>query len=255
MLETTLLAILQGIAEFLPISSSGHLVIAQELLGVNAPGMRLDIMLHVGTLLSICVFYWTVLWRIFRTFDVKYMVNVIVSAVPAVIVYFLFRHQLEAAFEDPRMVGCALLVTGVILLITRFLPQGMQKLTLGKALLMGLAQACALVPGISRSGSTLVAARCAEVESAASAEFSFLMSAPLIAGAALMEIVKAVFSTEPAAAGEISWIMSVYGALVAAAVGYFALKFLLKSLKSKWFWLFGPYCLLAGAVVLVVNVI
>ena len=112
---------------------------------------------------------------------------------------------------------------------------------------MGIAQAIAILPGVSRSGMTLAAARASKVEPEKAAEFSFLMSVPPIAGAALLEIVDALKAAEPVVA-EVSWGLTIYGAALAAVVGYFALALLLRSLRSDKFWLFGPYCVVAGVV-------
>lgn len=253
MTDVVILSVLQGIAEFLPISSSGHLVLGKALLGMEEQGMRLDIFLHVGTLVAIGVFYWRVIWRIFSKFEWTYMLKVIVSAVPAGLVGVLFKDDLEAAFASPKMVGGALMFTGLVLTATRFLPKGDKGVSFGGALVMGIAQAVAILPGVSRSGMTLAAARGAKVEAEKSAEFSFLMSAPPIAGAALLEVLKSLKAAEGASATpDVSWGLCVFGSALAALVGYWALKFLLKSLKSQWFWLFGPYCLVAGVVTLLV---
>lgn len=255
MIEIIALGVLQGVAEFLPISSSGHLVLAQNLMGVNAPGMRLDIFLHVGTLVSICVFYWRVIWRIVSRVEWDYALKVIVSAVPAVVVGLGCKEFLDEAFESSLMVGCALIFTGCVLIVSRFMRRGQGEVTYWKALIMGIFQAIAITPGVSRSGMTLVAAHGAGVEAERSAEFSFLMSAPLIAGAAAMEVLKSLKAAGEAAATapETSWGLCLLGAAVAGIVGYWALKFLLRSLKSQWFWLFGPYCLVAGAVALLLS--
>ena len=254
MFEVTLLSVLQGIAEFLPVSSSGHLVLGKALLGLDEMGMRLDIFLHVGTLAAIFVFYWQVIWRILSKLEWSYMLKVVVSAVPAGLVGVLFKDDLEAAFASPKMVGGALIFTGLVLTLTKFLPKGDREVSFGRALVMGIAQAVAILPGVSRSGMTLAAARGVKVDAEKSAEFSFLMSAPPIAGAALLEVLKSLKAAEGAAsAQEVSWGLCVFGALLAAAVGYWALKFLLKSLKSQWFWLFGPYCVLTGVVTLCVS--
>lgn len=249
MLEVTILSVLQGIAEFLPISSSGHLVLGKNLLGLGDTGLRLDIFLHVGTLAAIFAFYFSVIRRIIVNLEWSYAFKVIVSAVPAGIVGVLFKDQLEAAFASPRMVGAALMFTGVVLTATKFLPRGEKRVGFLEAVLMGLAQAVAILPGVSRSGMTLAAARLSKVGAEKAAEFSFLMSAPPIAGAALLDLLKFLKAEEGVAAGvaEVPWGLTLYGAAVAGIVGYFALKFLLASLKSDRFWLFGPYCLLAGA--------
>lgn len=249
MIEVTLLSILQGIAEFLPISSSGHLVLGKSLLGMKEMGMRIDIFLHVGTLLSIFAFYWKIIYRIVKNLEWDYLVKVIVSAIPAGAVGVLFKDQLETAFAEPKMVGGALIFTGIVLTATRFLRKGEKGVSFGRAILMGLAQAVAILPGVSRSGMTLAAARASGVEAEKSAEFSFLMSAPPIAGAALLQILKA--GDAVAETAEVSWGLTIYGCLLAAVVGYLSLKLLLKSLKGRWFWLFGPYCAVVGLLTLI----
>ena len=250
MIEVTLLSILQGIAEFLPISSSGHLVLGKSLLGMNEMGMRIDIFLHVGTLLAIFAFYFAIIRRIIVNLEWSYVLKVVVSAVPAGIIGVLFKDQLEEAFASTKMVGGALVFTGVILTATRFIPKGDKDVSFGRAILMGLAQAVAILPGVSRSGMTLAAARASKVEAEKSAEFSFLMSAPPIAGAAFLEFMKSLKASDAAMTAEVPWGLTIYGCFLAAVVGYFSLKLLLKSLKGRWFWLFGPYCILAGALAL-----
>ena len=248
MLEVTILAVLQGIAEFLPISSSGHLVIGQHLLGLGGAGMRLDVFLHVGTLISIAVFYFARLAAIVGSKDWGYCAKILLSALPAAAVYFFFGDFVESMFSNVTVVGALLIFTGAVLLTTRFMPKGTKDVGFLRALIMGLGQALALLPGVSRSGMTLASARAAGVDGEKSAEFSFLMSAPLIAGAALLEVLKSFGGAECAA--DVAWGLAVYGCLVASAVGYFSLKLLVMTLKGKWFWLFGPYCIIAGLVTL-----
>ena len=249
MIEVTILSILQGIAEFLPISSSGHLVLGKQLLGLQDVGLRLDVFLHVGTLLAIFAFYFSIIRRIVANLEWSYLLKVVVSAVPVGVVGVLFHSRLEEIFSSPRMVGVALIFTGFILTATRFLPKGGLDVSYGRAFWMGLAQAIAILPGVSRSGMTIAAARIARVDAEKSAEFSFLMSAPPIAGAALLELVKCAGAAAESAA-EVSWPLTIYGCILAAVVGYFSLMLLLRSLKSRWFWLFGPYCLCAGLIAL-----
>ena len=230
-LDVTALAVLQGVAEFLPISSSGHLVIGQHLLGMNEPGMRLEIFLHVGTLASIFAFYRRPIAEIIagllsheserRLAAWGYAAKIIVSALPAVAVYFTFKKTVDDMFENVRMVGA----------------------------LMGCGQAIAILPGVSRSGMTLAAARAGRVSPEAAAEFSFLMSAPLIAGDALLHIKEAFASTSAEIASGPSWGAIAWGAAVSAVVGYFSLAILLRALRGKWFWLFGPYCFTVGLLV------
>lgn len=265
MSEVIILSVLQGIAEFLPVSSSGHLVLGRTLLGLGDVGIRLDVFLHVGTLVSVFAFYWATVRRLASgLFDAtspanraaawSYALKIVLSAVPAGVVGLFFMDSVEAAFASPKAVGGALLFTGLVLTATRFLPTGEKGVSTVRALLLGLAQAVAILPGVSRSGMTLAAARAAKVDAEKAAEFSFLMSAPPIAGAALLEVLKAVRASgaaeSAAAVPEIGWGLCAVGAVLAAVVGYAALALLVKSLKGRWFWLFGPYCLLAGAVTL-----
>lgn len=249
MLKVAILSVLQGVAEFLPISSSGHLVIGKSLLGLGDVGIRLDVFLHVGTLLSIFVFYFAVIRRIVMRREWVYVAKILLSAIPVGVVGLLFKDRLEEAFSSPSFVGGALIATGVVLTVTRFLPKGDRDVSFVRALLMGLVQAVAILPGVSRSGTTLAAARVAKVGGEKAAEFSFLMSAPPIAGAAAMELVRSMRHGDGAAA-ETSWGLCIFGAMVAAVVGWFALKLLVASLKGRWFWLFGPYCMAAGLAVL-----
>ncbi len=250
MWDVTLLSVLQGVAEFLPISSSGHLVLGKSLLGMGDVGMRLDIFLHVGTLVAVAAFYWAIIWRVVRNLEWAYMGKIILSAVPAGIVGVLFKDELEAAFASSRMVGAALIFTGLVLTATRFMKVGAKDVSWWRAMWMGLAQAVAILPGVSRSGMTLAAARASGVDAEKSAEFSFLMSAPPIAGAALLQILDAMKEVD-ANAAEVSWGLTIYGGIVAAVVGYFSLKLLVASLKGRWFWLFGPYCFVVGVATLI----
>lgn len=256
-INITLLAVLQGVAEFLPISSSGHLVVGQHLLGMQTGGLRVNVVLHFGTLLAVAVYYRARLARmaagVFGIGNAReercYVLKLIVGALPAVPVYFLFKGHLDAMTDNTRMVGAFLMFTGAVLLGTRYLPRGTQKLTFGRALLMGVAQAIALLPGVSRSGTTLASARAGRVETGEAAAFSFLMSAPLIAGGAMLETVEIFTETAPQAGENVSpWLLA-WGAALAAAVGYASLAWLVKLLSGKNFWMFGVYCMLAGLAV------
>jgi undecaprenyl-diphosphatase len=247
--NVTLLAILQGVAEFLPISSSGHLVIGQQVLGMHEEGMKLEVFLHVGTLLSVFVFYWRTIWRILAERDWRYVLKIVVSALPAILVYFVFKHKIEALFENAKMVGALLMFTGAVLAGTRLMPPGNGEVSFLRALWMGAMQAVALLPGVSRSGMTLAAARSGGVDSERAAEFSFLMSAPLIMGGMMLQVLKLVKGAGEAAGGTSTGLL-VWGLALAAVVGYFSLVLLVKALKGRWFWLFGPYCFVAGILTL-----
>lgn len=251
--DVTVLAVLQGVAEFLPISSSGHLVVLQHLLEVPEPlRMRLEVFLHAGTLVSIFVFYAARLRALCVGLVRReraawgYAGMLLVSALPAVAVYFLFREAIGALMGNVRMVGALLMFTGAVLVGTRYLPRGTREVCVLRALFMGLGQAIALLPGVSRSGMTLAAARGGRVDPERAAEFSFLMSAPLIVGGALLELAKLL---KGGAAADLHWGVMVWGMCLAAAVGYVSLALLVRALKGRWFWLFGPYCIAVGLAV------
>lgn len=255
MLDVTILAVLQGVAEFLPISSSGHLVLGKSLLGIEESGMRLDVFLHAGTLLAVMAFYFRVVFfcasGLFssspdeRDRSRAYVLKIILSAIPVGVAGFVLAAFIEDVFSKPVFVASALAFTGVVLVATRFMPQGRGDVSFFSALVMGLAQALAVFPGVSRSGMTLAAARAAGVDAEKAAEFSFMMSLPPIAGAVLFEVIGTGASA--ARAAEFSWPLVFYGAAVSAVVGWFALALLLKTLRGRCFWLFGLYCLAASA--------
>ena len=249
-LNVTLLALLQGVAEFLPISSSGHLVIGQHLLGMKDAGLQLDVFLHGGTLLSVFVFYRKTILRILVERDWEFLAKLLLSALPAVLVYFVFRKKIDALFENAKMVGALLMFTGAVLFGTRLLPTGDKVVSFGRALWMGAMQAVALLPGVSRSGMTLAAARTGRVDAEKAAEFSFLMSAPLILGGVLLEILKICRGVEAVEAESTGWGLLIWGAVFAAVTGYLSLMLLIKVLKGSKFWLFGPYCFIAGLLTL-----
>jgi undecaprenyl-diphosphatase len=250
-LDVMLLATLQGIAEFLPISSSGHLVLAQSLLKINMPGMRLEVVLHLGTLLSIVAYYRKPLLALvsgaLRGDRASWttVAHIAVSAVPAVFFYILCRDKVDAFYEDPRAVGGFLVFTGVVLCSLRWMRCGDGPVTGARALLVGIAQALAVLPGISRSGMTIAAARMAGIAPDTSAEFSFLMCLPLLAGAALLDLFG--LTAQPGAHALPAWLL-LAGAAVSAAVGYAALTLLMRALRGGRFWLFGVYCLAAGLI-------
>ncbi len=254
-LDVLLLAVLQGIAEFLPISSSGHLVLAQNLLNINLPGVRLEIVLHLGTMASIMAYYRKPLWDVVcgvlrgRRTSWTTVGHIVLSAIPAAFFYFLCHDKVDAFYEDPRAVGGFLIFTGLVLLALRWMRCGDGPVTGARALLTGIAQALAVLPGISRSGMTIAAARMTGIAPAQAAEFSFLMCLPLLAGAALLDVLG--FTTQQSGADTLPVWLLITGAAVSATVGYAALALLVRTLRGGRFWLFGLYCIAAGIITLI----
>lgn len=246
--EVVILGIVQGIAEFLPISSSGHLVVADELLGSNtndsSQKLALNIALHLGTLFSIVVIFWKDLIAVLKS--PKMIVAVILATIPAVIIGFTLKDQIEGLFETPLLVGCCWICTaGLLLVTTRFRskedpPDSIPSWKI--ALLIGCFQAVAILPGISRSGSTIVAGLILGLSREVSARFSFFMAIPVIGGASLL-LFKDLLE-EGADRSEIP--LLVIGGIVSFVVGIFALKWLLNWLKKGRLHWFAYYCALVG---------
>ena len=255
MLQVLLLATVQGLTEFLPVSSSGHLVLLQQYFGGHEGDLFLDVILHVGTLGSVLIVYRRELLRLLCLDGPArgYVLALAVGTLPAVIVGLLLKDIVEAAFHSSATAGVGLLVTGCLLLSTRLArpqeqppaPWRPRRVPLGKALLIGLAQAVAICPGISRSGSTIAASLWLKLPRAEAARFSFLLSIPAITGALVLHILQGELVTRTGAFG------LVVSALVAMAVGLLAIKLTALAVIKRHFWKFAFYVLPVGVIVLI----
>lgn len=252
--EAVILGLVQGLTEFLPVSSSGHLVLTEKLLGVDDKGVTFEILVHFGTLLSVLIYFWKPLWRMFLAIlppfkseyarDRKMIVYLMVASIPAAIVGFSpLKDAFEGVYEKPAVVAALLIVTGLVLFLPRFLARrGQHEIGYGSALVMGIGQAFAILPGISRSGSTIVSGMLAGAKSSNAAEFSFLMAVPAIAAASVMELGD-LGSVESSLLGPY-----LVGALVAFVSGLAAIYTVLAAIRKGRFEFFGIYCLVAGVV-------
>lgn len=251
-LHIVALAILQGVTEFLPVSSSGHLAIAQRCLKMDAPGNTLEILLHFGTFLAVLWFYRTRIALLLSGVARgdrqarRYAISVAVGCIPAVVAYFCFKDFFEACFDKGlAFTGSMLVITGIVLLSLKLVKKSESgEIGIWRAFLVGLAQAMALLPGISRSGSTIAAARHLGVDAKESADFSFMMTLPLLLGASVTPFL----SHGSKALSDIGAVTALIAVAVSAVTGYVSLKFLIKILGGGRFWLFGLYCLAAGAI-------
>jgi undecaprenyl-diphosphatase len=250
LIKVVILAIIQGVTEFLPVSSSGHLVLSKYFLGLDAThGATLEIVLHSGTLVSILVFYGKHIVQIIRGVfrgeksAVRFVLLVLLGCIPAIILGFTAKGQLEEAFASPRFVSCTLMATGLFLIASHFAKPGKKQIGWVSGLVIGLAQAVAMLPGISRSGSTIGMARFLGIEPKVAAEYSFLMSAPLLAGVSLLAVLDLL---EHGNVSGNSVVELGLGFLVSAVVGYFSIKWLVSLLQRGRFWRFGIYCLAVG---------
>ena len=276
LLEAILLGILQGLTEFLPISSSGHLVLAQQFLGLKEPLVFFDVMLHVGTLAAVLVVYReaigklavggvstlanTQFWRkpraVFDTSnELKFIWLILLGSIPTGVIAVLFKTELESFFDEVRLVSIMLILTGVILQLPRLRRQNVEgsgtpgsELKAWHAPLIGIAQGCAITPGISRSGTTISLALFLGIPAKTAAEYSFLLSIPAILGAVVLKIRDVGDTTIP---------LHIVGAgmLAAFIVGYIALRLLLVVLNRGKFSLFSYYCIALGLVSLLIALI
>ncbi len=243
-LQAVILGIVQGVAEFLPISSSGHLVLAQLAFDWPLDNLAFNVALHVGTLFSILLVFRHELWGLFRQPQV--VVAIVVATLPIVVVGLLLHDELEQAFASPVAAGIALCMTAGLLWGTRWVDRGAVELadvTWKQALIVGLFQAVAPVPGISRSGITIFAGLLAGMSRHTAATFSFLIAIPAILGAATLES-WSLCQEGGLSAGQ--WNVYGLGAVVAWGVGVFALKVLLRVITARKLYTFAWYCLAVG---------
>jgi undecaprenyl-diphosphatase len=255
MLDVLLLAVVQGLTEFLPVSSSGHLVLLQHLLGSHDGDLFLDVVLHCGTLASVVIVYRRELMRLLRLDAAArgYVAALAVGTLPAVAVGLLLKDRIEVAFQSPVYAGIGLLATGAVLLSTRRaragkdLPAPWQPRPVAPlaALLIGCAQAVAICPGISRSGSTIAASLWLGLGRGEAARFSFLLSIPAIAGALVLHLLQDDLVTRTGAPG------LVLAAAVACLVGVLAIRWTALAVVQRHFWKFAFYVIPLGALVLV----
>ena len=247
MIDAVFWGLIQGLTEFLPVSSSGHLVLVPALLGRDGPDLATSAVLHLGTLLAVIVYFRREVMSMVR-FDRhgRPLIRLLlIGTVPAAVVGLAFGDAIDSALSDPRVVAVSLMVTGVVLLAARTFTTRDRKIgqaTDRDAVIIGIAQAAALVPGISRSGMTITAGVARGFESTEAARYSFLLGIPAIAGAGLLKFVD-LLDAGAGIPGSL-WL----GMAVAAVAGYGAIAVLLRLLGRVGLAPFGLYCLAAGAV-------
>jgi len=251
--EVIFLGVVQGIAEFLPISSSGHLVLIRQLVGLtvavgddSAAGLRLNVALHCGTLMSILAVYHNDIWRLRK--DQALWVAIVCATFPVAVVGLLFKQTLESTFENPLVASCGLMVTAVMLLVCQRVERGtvdMSRFAVPAALVVGLFQSLAIVPGISRSGSTITGGLVMGLNREDAARFSFLIAIPAIGGAATL------YAWDLFAQGGLGSLNALLPMMVGTAtsfvVGWLALRWLLAFLARGRLQWFAAYCFGVGA--------
>ncbi|MBO4848603.1 MAG: undecaprenyl-diphosphate phosphatase [Clostridia bacterium] len=250
-LKCIVLGLVQGLGEFLPISSSGHLLLTQRIFGVDEGGMLFTVLLHVATLAAVCIVYRRELWELIKHPIQWKTLWLIVATIMTVAVMLVFKKVFDAA-EDGRFLGYCFLFTALLLTIAeaakRRLARGVtcDSMKWHHAVLIGAMQGIAVLPGVSRSGATITGALLCGVKKKDAAEFSFLLSIPAILGGAVLEVPDLIKN----GTGDFTWYGIVVGMLVAGVSGYFAVRFMLKLITKKSFLGFIIYTAALGAFLL-----
>ena len=261
-LEALVLGIIQGLTEYLPVSSSGHLAIGQALFGMDdgADNLMFTVAVHVATVLSTLVVLWSEIDWILRGLfkfelnaETKYALNILVSMIPVGIVGVFFKDYVEEIFGSGLLVvGCCLLITASLLIFSYFAkPRQKEHISWKDALIIGIAQAIAVLPGVSRSGSTIATGLLLGNKKESLAQFSFLMVIPPILGEALLDVMKAVKGE--AVLGGIEALPLTIGFLAAFLSGCVACKWMISIVKRGKLIYFGIYCAVVGVITILAS--
>ncbi len=251
--QAVISGIVQGITEFFPVSSSGHLALLHALLGFKQPMLAFDIFLHFGTLVSIVVFFRKDIVNMFRK-DRTLLKFVIIGSIPTFIIGILFKDIVESFFAMPRLIGSFLVLTGIFLLFASFsaiywkIAHRSRPLGTVNSVIIGIAQGISVLPGVSRSGATIGTGLIAGLNEEAALKFSFILSLPAVLGANLLKAHQICGNLV-----SIETVPFIAGALTAMVVGFFAIKVLLGILRKNMFFLFGIYCILIGSAAIILG--
>ena len=255
-LEALVLGIVQGLTEYLPVSSSGHLAIGSALFGIEGEeNLAFTIVVHVATVFSTLVILWKEIEWIFRGLfkfqmnsETRYAINILISMIPIGIVGVFFKDTVESIFGSGLLiVGCMLLVTAALLAFSYYAkPRQKESISMKDAFIIGLSQACAVLPGLSRSGTTIATGLLLGNNKAKLAQFSFLMVIPPILGEALLDVLKLVKGED--IAGDIPTLSLVVGFVAAFLFGCLACKWMINIVKKGKLIYFAIYCAIAGLV-------
>ena len=268
-IQAIILGIVQGATEFIPVSSSGHLVIVPWLLGWDKPSLLFDTMLHWGTLVAIFVVFWRDFLALIRAWfgsiarrsladpNARLAWFIIVGTIPAVVAGLLFDDFLESMFLNPQAVGFFMLITAGLLAGSEQLAKrsqatrDLEHMNWTDAIVIGVAQSFALLPGISRSGSTIAAGLGRGIRRDLAARYSFLLGTPAFFGAGLLQVAKAMGDDSAALAGNVAPMLA--GFIAAAVVGVLAIRFLLRYLRNRTLYVFSVYCLVVGLLTITLS--
>ena len=292
-IDAIIQGIVQGLTEFLPVSSSGHLNITQHILGVTEDNLFFNVMLHIGTLVAVCAFYYKLIWRLIKAFflmiadifrgrfkwkemdeDRRMLIMLVIGLLPLFLLFLpvpgtgmKLKDYVESFNTDKYfiIVGICLLLTSLLLLIGdmfsrgylaqkrhRQNPEGRKSMTVGDAIVIGLVQCCATLPGLSRSGSTLAAGQMRGVNKQKALDYTFILAIPSILAAAVLELKDAL---DAPGGFQADIVPIIIGMVVAAVVGYFSIVLFKWLLKTDKMIIFILYTAIVGAAVIVISII
>lgn len=256
-IQAVILGILQGLTEFLPISSSGHLAIGKYLFEMHEPNMLFDVMLHVATLLVVLIYFRQRVFLIIKAFfgifmkrfqkdyfeNKRFLWGIIIASIPTAIIGLLFEKYMLHYFSTIIFVGYALIITSILLVISDYF-QGRDKIDTPRSIIIGIAQGIAVTPGISRSGTTIAVSTILGIERQEAAEFSFLLSVPAILGAMILQIKDVTFDNS---------MLVTYGAgMIAAFIsGFVVIGIMMEFIRRAKLKVFAIYCLILGLIVVI----
>jgi undecaprenyl-diphosphatase len=256
LLTAGILGLIQGLTEFLPISSSGHLVLAQKLLGFKGPSVPFDLMLHLGTTAAVLIFFRRDIAEILmsafsgdsKAQGRRWIIMIILASIPTALIGLIFKHQLEDSFNSASGLAVQFWISGAILLLTdriRTRDQDGDNIKVQQSLIVGVAQGLAIIPAISRSGATIAAGVMTGMGRKTAAKFSFLISIPAILGAMVLE------AKDIGGLTQFDFLPTALGVLVAFLVGYLSIGMLIKMVVKRDLWIFAAYLFIIGLVTFV----
>jgi len=248
--QALVLGLIQGITEWLPISSSGHLILFEKLYGITQP-IALNVVLHLASLIVVLIVFRKDILKLIMGFlngekyFVQYFIWLVIASIPVAIIGLFFRSYIEQAFHNFWTMGISFLFTGLLLLFSKYPAKKTKSLSLSSTLLMGVGQAIAILPGVSRSGTTISAGLLNGRKQEEVVRFSFFLFIPAILGASILEISSIRTLTNIPAV--------IFAVIVTIITGLLTMRFLFRIIKSKKFYYFGWYCLIMGLLMLILS--
>lgn len=244
-LQILILSIVQGITEWFPVSSSGHLAILQNIFGFQ--NLAFDVFLHLASILAVLFVFKKEIADIFHFSDkknIEYLLLLVIALIPAGIIGLMFKDQIEGLFSNLFYIGIFFIISGILIYSTKFFKQKSEKIDFYDSVFIGILQAFAIFPGISRSGATISGGLINGIKKETAVKFSFLMAIPIVLGASVLELKDLAFS-------EIDYMLLVVSFVLTFIVSLFTIRVLLRIVKSDRFYLFGVYNFILGIIVVV----